>query len=191
MKLQTGIKELDGTLNGGFTKGSLSLLLAEGDFSGKTTTLTYLANRAAEAGARVTFASFDQSVSSIKDMLSNPEITPVSFEANTIESMKNGLSPLCRNSDVIFIDNLNRLEYFGYSPEAVSVVHNLRAFAQLLNIAIVTTIGVFPEHDVVSLLRISDVALDIAEFHHKTFRLGVLKNTQGSAGCSISFGVSH
>lgn len=191
MKVPTGIRELDTILNGGFQKGTLSLVLAEGEFSGKTTTLSYLANQSADVGNKVMFVSFEEETSDLRQKLQNASIKVASLCATKFEEIQTQVGALSRQADIVFLDNLNRLDFFNYNPEAISVVHNLKLLARMWNVPIVASVGVMPEHDVVPFLRFADNAFDIDEFYNKTFNLGVLKNSQGEAGKTLSFGVSH
>lgn len=191
MKVPTGIRELDAILNGGFEKGTLSLILAEGDFSGKTTTLSYLANQSADIGNKVMFVSFDEETTELKPRMPNQLIKVASLAATNFEEVQTRIAALSRQADVVFLDNLNRLDLFNYNPEAVSVIHNLKLLTRMWNVPIVASIGVLPEHDVIPFLRLADNAFDIDEFYNKTFNLGVLKNSQGEAGFSLNFGVAH
>jgi predicted ATP-dependent serine protease len=190
MKYQSGIKELDTVLCGGFQKGTLSIVLGEGEMSGKTTTLTYLANNALDSGSNVAFISLEEDTDVLKGTITNPYAKLVHLKPNTrFETLQMTISSL--QPDLIFIDGLNQLEHFDFNPEAVSVLHNLRVYAMMCGKAVVAGVGVNPGHDVVRFLRMSDVALDIEDFYHKSFTLGVLKNTQGKAGMTINFGLSH
>jgi predicted ATP-dependent serine protease len=190
MKFRSGINELDTVLNGGFQKGTLTIILGEGEMSGKTTTLTYLANTALGSGSNVAFISLEEDTDVLKDTITNPYAKLVHLKPKTrFDTLQMTISSL--GPDLIFIDGLNQLEHFEFNPEAISVLHNLRVYAMMCGKAVVAGVGVVPGHDAVQFLRMADVAMDIEEFHHKTFTLGVLKNTQGKAGLSIGFGVSH
>jgi predicted ATP-dependent serine protease len=190
MKLRSGIPELDRTLCGGFEKGSLSIIIGEGEMSGKTTTLTYLANKAVDSGSNVAFISFEDDTEVLAEKIVNPYAKLTYLEPKTkLETLQLAIAGL--SSDLIVIDDLSQIDCFQFNAEAVSVLHNLRVSAMMCSKAIVAGVGIFPENDIVKLLRMSDVAMDIQEFHHNTYTLGVLKNSFGKAGFSLSFGVAH
>lgn len=190
MKFRSGISELDAALGGGFQKGSLSIVLGDGERSGKSTTLTYLANSALDSGSNVGFISLEDDTDMLKEKITNPYAKLAYLEPKPrFEVLQMTISSL--SSDLVIVDDLSQIDCFQFNPEAVSVLHNLRVYAMMCGKAVVAGIGIFPENDVVRLLRIADVALDIEEYHNNTFTLGVLKNSQGQAGFSVNFGISH
>lgn len=190
MKYSSGISKLDTTLNGGFQKGTLSLVLGDGEMSGKTTTLTYLANSALARGINLAFVSLEDDTDVLAERIVNPYAKLVHVKPKTrFEVLQMTVASL--QPDFIFIDGLNQVEWFDFNPESISVVHNLRVCAMMCGKAIVAGIGVSQGHDVVPFLRVADVAFDIEEFFNQTFSLGVLKNNQGPAGFSVGFGISH
>lgn len=189
-KFQTGIKEIDNVLDGGFPSGTLTLIFSEGKLSGKTSTLSFVAKSVANSGNLIGYISFDESIRDINVKINNATSTVVSLESSTdfktIETLLGAM-----RSDVVFIDNLTNLYSFTFTPEAVSVVHNLRTIAMYTQKAIVATVEVLPGQDVSALMRLTDIVFDIEQFQHNAFTLGVLKNRHGQSGFNINFGVSH
>lgn len=190
MKFSSGIKEIDSILSGGFSRGTLSVFFSEGDFSGKTTTLSFLAKNSANAGNSVGFISFDENVETIQSKIPHAKIDCISLvEKPSFHQLEIALANI--KSDLVFVDNLTNLELFIFNPEAISVVHNLRTIAMYTQKAIVCSIGILPSQDVMPLLRMCDVAFDIEQYENSTFTLGVLKNKYGWAGGILNFGVHH
>lgn len=190
MKFRSGIKEVDNILSGGFSRGTLSVFFSEGDFSGKTTTLSFLARNSANAGNSVGYISFDENVETMQSKIPYAKVECISLiDKPSYHQLEVALANM--KSNLVFIDNLTNLELFVFNPEAISVVHNLRTIAMYTQKAIVCTIGILPSQDVMPLLRMCDVAFDIERYENSTFTLGVLKNKYGSAGGILNFGVHH
>lgn len=190
MKFRSGISQLDAALGGGFQQGSLTIILGEGERSGKSTTLTYLANSSVDSGSNVAFISLEDDPETLKEKITNPYAKLAYLEPKPrFEVLQATISNL--SSDLVIVDDLSQVDCFQFNTEAVSVLHNLRVYAMMCGKAVVAGIGVFPENDVVKMLRIADVALDIEEYHNNTYTLGVLKNNFGRAGFTVDFGISH
>jgi predicted ATP-dependent serine protease len=180
MKRKSGIDKLDIILGGGFSPGTITLLAGEGESFDKTEALIRLAEQTAHSGSKVALTAFN----SVDSVLRTNEIDVISevvkFQTTDFKNLQLELSNIAGRSDILFVDSLNKLDFFSFNPEAVSTIHNLSLSAKIWNIPIVVSVGVFLEHDAVSLLRRADVAFAVSDIG-ETVALELIKHKSNTA----------